>query len=98
MKLQVVTYQRGDKWFVMGLEHCIFAKATTLPEAISLFLKELALQSILDRGEGYEPLSETPPAPEEFWEKYRNSQFHLVIDFPLPEEARTIEPEIRVAA
>ena len=58
----------------------------------------LALQIILDRGEGYEPLSETPPAPEEFWERYRQSQSHLTIDLPIPEEAQAFVPEIRVAA
>ena len=98
MKLQVLTYQREDKWFAIGLEHGVYAQAATLPAVISGFLDALALQIIFDQGEGYEALSDMPPAPEEFWERYRQSPFHLTIDLPIPTEAQDFVPEIRVAA
>ena len=98
MKLQVLVIQSGAKWVAIGLEHCISAHATTLVGVMAAFLRDLALQITLDRDLGYEPLSETPPASEEYWERYRQSGVHLTVDLPIPTEAQAFTPDIRVAA
>jgi hypothetical protein len=98
MKLQVLLYQKELRWTAVGLEHCVFGGGASIEIALQAFLRDLSLQIVLDQGAGLEPLSETPPADEEFWERYRQSQLHLTFDIPVPAPAQDWVQDIRVAA
>jgi hypothetical protein len=98
MKLNVLVMKSGEYWIAMGLEHCVMGQKETLAGALRAFLDDLALQIVLDNGAEIEPLSETPPAPEHLWEKYRESPIHLTFDIPIPDPAKDWVEDIRVAA
>ena len=98
MKLNVLLMKSGEYWLAIGMEHCVMGQGDTIALALRAFLDDLALQIILDRGAEIEPLSETPPAEEHLWQRYRESQLHLTFDIPIPDPAQNWVDDVRVAA
>ena len=88
MRLQVLLYQKEQRWTALGLEHCVFGNGDSIEVALRAFLRDISLQILLDQTAGISPLSDTPPAEQEFWERYQQSQLHLTFDIPVPEPAR----------
>lgn len=79
-KLSVLLLQREGLWIAVSLEHYLAAQGKTLSEVTHNFLSDLAGQLLLDADEGLAPLEDCPPAPQEFWERYRASKVHVTLD------------------
>jgi hypothetical protein len=89
-KLSVLLFQREGLWLAVSLEHYLAAQGKTLTEVTLNFLNDLAGQLLLDADAGLAPLEDCPPAPAEFWERYRTSKVHVTLE--LSELATSLPP------
>jgi hypothetical protein len=102
-KLSLLLLKSGDGWSVIALEHCVAAAGKSPEEAALKFLAQLASQLSLDEYAGIAPLEDTPPAPDEYWERYRMSKAKLVFDLndmsaALPDVPAGMLGDMRLAA
>jgi hypothetical protein len=71
--LTLIVCQQAENWVAQCVEYDIAAQAKTLDDVIYEFQRVLEVQIAMDRELGLEPLSDVPPAPEEFRKMVRAS-------------------------
>jgi hypothetical protein len=79
-KLSILLFQRDTTWVAVSLEHFIVGQGKTIKEAIRHWMSDTAGQFILDADAGEEMLSDTPPAPNEYWERYKASDIKIRLE------------------
>jgi hypothetical protein len=75
--LSAVVYRDGDLWIAQGLEYDICAQARTFPQLHTAFLEVIVANAAVCLELGREPLEGIDPAPQRFWNMYREARIRL---------------------
>ena len=79
-ELSLLLFQRDHAWIAVSLEHFIVGQGSTVKEAIRHWMSDTAGQLLLDADAGEEMLFDTPPAPNEYWERYKASEIKISLE------------------
>ena len=69
--LSVLFIQREGFWVAQSLEYDLAAQGRTVDEAKHAFEQTLIGQIMLDKQQGRPPLDHLPPAPDRYWDAFR---------------------------
>jgi len=81
--LSVLFIQRDGFWVAQSLELDLAAQGRTFDEAKHAFEQTLIGQIMLDKRAGRTPLDHLPPAPERYWEVFRQVALKSVATEPM---------------
>ena len=72
--VRVLLARESGLWIAQGLDHDIAAHGKTLAEAKIAFCHAVAGQVIVALHHGDEPLADFGPAPQWYWDMFRNAE------------------------
>ena len=75
--INAVIYQDGDDWIAQGIEHDICAQGRSIQEARRAFEESVVGMALFGVASGKRPLSDIPPAPEEFHAMFEKAEVSI---------------------
>ena len=88
--VRVIVYRDKDQWLAQGLEYDLNAQAPSERQAIQSFVRLLGARVLKDAQLGRIPLAGIEPAPEAFFDSWRED--HLSVETATPESHSDIPP------
>ena len=108
MKINVILFERGPgEWVAQCLEYDIGAQASNLPDLFYELQRSLVGHIAICLKRDQEPFECLPPAPSQYWDKWRQERFAAIsapaVPFRIPGTVRRsdilpVEPEYVVTA
>ena len=101
-EIDTVLFERGPgEWVAQCLQYDIGAQASNIPDLLYELQRSLVGHIVISYENRLEPLESLPPAPEEYWHKWRQAEATVrtvPAPFRMPKTAPRIRPRYKIAA
>jgi hypothetical protein len=97
LKLSVLLLRADTGWVAQCLEYDFVAQGKTIPGVKEAFSRALVGQVLVDIEHKQEPLSGFAPAPQEYWDKFKQAE-RLVDRQPIIVPAESLPPAFMIHA